>query len=216
MGEGLKKKIRETLKFILDVILNIALLLIIVLVTRKYIVAPFQVYGPSMCNILNYFNEKCQDGYGEYIILKKFGYIFSEPERYDIVVFTPPSKEKTFYIKRIIGIPGDTVTIKDGKIFINDKELEEPYLNEKNKGNTRDFDMGKITVPDKSYFVLGDNRIQSTDARTCFENDSQGCEKEGRSHFISEKLIEGKAWVVLWPLEFMRVVQYPDQLLAEK
>lgn len=94
---------------------------------------------------------------------------------------------KVSYIKRVIGIPGDHIVIKDGKVYLNNKELEEVYLQpgvitDNGRGNLVD-----IKVPEKSVFVMGDNRSQSTDSR-CF-----GC--------IPLEKIESKVWIRVWPLD---------------
>ncbi|MBU1992720.1 MAG: signal peptidase I [Patescibacteria group bacterium] len=205
-----KKKIKNGLIFIADIALNVAILFVLVFSIREFFVAPFQIFGPSMCDTLNNYDEECQDGYGEYIILKKWHYLFNEPERYDIVVFHPPHKEDTFYIKRIIGMPGEEVNIRDGNIFIDGKNLEEEYLNEENHGATKAFVKTRFVVPNNSYFLLGDNRTQSTDSRTCFENEKFGCEKDKATSFITKENIEGKAWIVLWPFEYSRVIKTPS------
>ncbi len=89
-------------------------------------------------------------------------YLFENPQRGDIVVFPLPDDESQNYLKRIIGLPGDTVEIKDGKVYINNSEepLQEDYLKEKPTG-----DYGPYEVPEDSYFMLGDNRNISLDSR---------------------------------------------------
>lgn len=101
---------------------------------------------------------------GDRIIGNRLAYIFSEPERGDVILFAFPNNESKQYVKRIIGLPGETVRIDDGTIYINDVPLDEPYLNETPVGNFGSFD-----VPEESYFVLGDNRNDSFDSR--FWND---------------------------------------------
>ena len=99
---------------------------------------------------------------GDRLVGNRLAYVFGEPQRGDIVIFRAPDKESELYVKRVIGLPGDTVNILDGKVYINgNKEpLDEPYLPEAMIGN-----YGPYEVPAKSYFVLGDNRNNSGDSR---------------------------------------------------
>jgi len=97
---------------------------------------------------------------GDRIIASRIHYYFSEPKRGDIVVFRYPDNEEVLYVKRIIGLPNETVEIKDGNVYINGKLLEEPYIKEKAYG-----DFGPYEVPEGCYFMLGDNRNGSTDSR---------------------------------------------------
>ena len=99
------------------------------------------------------------------LIIDKVSYNFNQPQRGDIVVFNPTDtlKEQKFtdaFIKRIIGLPGDQVMVKSGKVLVNDKPLTETYINE-----LPDKDYDTVTVPPNSYFVMGDNRNNSYDSR---------------------------------------------------
>lgn len=217
-----KKSGSRIVTFILDLALNLLIVFGLVYVIQTFIASPFKVYGPSMCDTLNYLDEQCMTGYGEYIIVNKliyqdiFGWSISEAKRGDIIVFHPPHTDKQFYIKRIIGIPGDTVKLIDGKVFVfNDEyptghELEETYLNKNNFGNTNPSTSNRITtfeVPDNEYFVLGDNRMQSVDSRSCFRDPFQGGCRGEEAYFLPEYNISGKAWVVLWPLNHIRILE---------
>ena len=95
-------------------------------------------------------------------LMNKLAYLFEEPQRGDIVMFIYPDNEKDNYLKRIIGLPGEKVEIRDGLVYINDskKPLSEPYLNDPPNG-----DFGPYNVPEGCYFMLGDNRDISQDAR---------------------------------------------------
>lgn len=209
--------------FIGDLFINIVLIVLLVYVVRTFIISPFQVYGPSMCNNLNYINETCQDAFGEYLIVNKatyypfFGRRFSTPQRGDIVVFKPPHNPNDFYIKRIIGLPGEKVKIQNGKVFVFNKEhqsgfeLPEDYLSSENRGQTYPVSTQKVTsyvVPKDAYFVLGDNRKKSTDSRTCFRGLLDDC-SDPNSYFLDINKIEGKAWIVLWPFNKMRLLHNP-------
>ena len=99
---------------------------------------------------------------GDRLIVNRLAYLFEEPQRGDIVMFIYPDNEKDNYLKRIIGLPGEKVEIRDGLVYINDskKPLSEPYLNDPPNG-----DFGPYNVPEGCYFMLGDNRDISQDAR---------------------------------------------------
>lgn len=110
------------------------------------------------------------------IIGSRLSYISKDPERGDIIIFPAPDDETKIYIKRVIGLPGETVEVKGGRVYINgsDTPLEEPYLNERYLIGSKDF--GPYTIPDDSYFMLGDHRNDSKDSRfwsnTCVEKDT--------------------------------------------
>lgn len=217
------EKSKGAILVFLDILVNIVIIAVLVFVVRKFLLSPFQVYGPSMCNTLNYFNEECHRGFGEYLIVNKsvylniFGWELGEPKRGDIIVFHPPFETEDFYIKRVIGEPGDEVEIRSGKVFIYNNAnpdgfvLDEPYLTKENQGKTSTFSnkaVKRYKVPEGKYFVLGDNRRESTDSRSCFKAPfSLGC--EGDKFFLDEKRIEGKAWVILWPFSKIRILKNP-------
>lgn len=99
---------------------------------------------------------------GDRVIGLRFAYWFSEPERGDIMIFRLPDDESQLFIKRLIGLPGETLEIRDGRVYINGAEtpLDEPYLAETPAG-----DFGPYTIPEDSYFMMGDNRGNSWDSR---------------------------------------------------
>ncbi|MBO8464005.1 MAG: signal peptidase I [Firmicutes bacterium] len=119
---------------------------------------------------------------GDRLIALRTAYWFSDPERGDIVVFHYPDDETDLYIKRVIGTPGDTVEGKDGKVYVNGEELEEPYIKEE-----IEEDFGPYTVPEDSYFMMGDNRNESWDSRF-WENT-----------YVKKEKILGKAFVRYYP-----------------
>ena len=96
------------------------------------------------------------------IVAFRQAYLFDEPQRYDIVVFRYPDDEKTLFVKRIIGLPGETVEIRNGLVYVNNDPvpLDDEYTKEEMNG-----DFGPFIVPEESYFMLGDNRNNSKDSR---------------------------------------------------
>lgn len=126
---------------------------------------------------------------GESVWVNKFRYRFTDPERFDIVVFPYKYQENTYFIKRIIGLPGETVRIdEEGNIYINGEILEEDYGLEVIRPENRGIAAEEITVGEGEYFVMGDNRNDSMDSR--FPNVGN----------ISEDIIVGKAVFRLFPL----------------
>lgn len=97
---------------------------------------------------------------GSRIIVNRLSYAIQEPERGDIIAFYPPGEEKTIYLKRIIGLPGETIEGIEGKVYIDGVWLEENYIGE---GDKESF--GPFVIPGDAYFVMGDNRSNSWDAR---------------------------------------------------
>mgnify|MGYP001599530395 CR=1 FL=1 len=130
----------------------------IFLVTYLFVVQPYQINGKAMEP--NYIH-------GQYYLTSKIAYRNETPQRGDVIVFSPPANPDVDYIKRIIALPGETVELKAGNIYVNDKILEEPYLssNTETLGGKFIAENQKIPVPQNQYFVLGDNRTQSSDSR---------------------------------------------------
>ncbi len=201
----IKDKDQSWTSFALETLILIG----IVLFVRFYIFQFFRVSGPSMCPTLNIIDEKCENGKGEFIFVNEFVYNFMRaPKRGEIVVFHPPHKD-TFYIKRILGVPGDTIEIKKGKLYLSnnevtDFEIPETYLSAKNNGFTQSFKQTKFTVPDEHYLLMGDNRSRSFDARHCYNQ--SGCDG-AHTPFVPIKNIQGKASFVVWPLSKMRGIE---------
>lgn len=121
---------------------------------------------------------------GNRIIGNRLAYKNHLPERGDIVIFRYPDDESKLFIKRVIGLPGEEIFIKDGKVYINGEDipLEEPYVKEEPEG-----DFGPVKIPAQSYFVMGDNRNRSLDARFW------------KNTFVYEDKILGKAVFCYWP-----------------
>lgn len=120
---------------------------------------------------------------------------FREPQRGDVIVFIFPGDTKKDFIKRLVGLPGETIEIKNGNIYVNDLPVTDPVIESKYYYNRGDFgDLGKkILVPEDSFFVLGDNSASSQDSRYW--------------GFVPRKNLVGKAMVIYWPLTRIRLIK---------
>ncbi|GER88299.1 signal peptidase I [Dictyobacter vulcani] len=169
-------------QLIREIIEIIALALVIFLVVR-FVVQSYRVDGPSM-----------QPGLvtNEFVMVNKLAYVFQEPERGDVVVFHWPKDVRQDFIKRVIGLPGDTVTIDREHVTVNGKLLTEPYISAPFNQEGQSWQ-----VPAGQYFVMGDNRPVSDDSR------SWG--------FVPKDYMVGKAALVFWPLNTIHTINtYPD------
>ncbi len=148
----------EKENFFKEIIKFIIIALIIIIPVRKFIAQPFIVSGPSMDPTFVT---------GQYLIVDRLSYRFQPPQRNDVIVFKYPNNPKIFYIKRIIGLPGETVSVNSGKVTITNKENPAGFeLNEDYIAKThRVSDTFTITLTDNDYFVMGDNRAESSDSR---------------------------------------------------
>ena len=171
----------EILSFLLYVVVVVGITFLII----HYVGQRTYVSGSSMENTLSD---------GDNLIVDKITYRFSDPKRYDIIVFPYQYEENTYFIKRIIGLPGETVQIVDRIIYIDGEALQESYGREvmKNSGLAAD----PVTLGEDEYFVLGDNRNDSTDSR----DPSVG--KIPRDRII------GRAWVRIWPLSKIGILRH--------
>jgi len=118
---------------------------------------------------------------GQRLLINKVVYFFHQPERGDVIVFHPPNNPKTVpFIKRVIGLPGDTIEIKGGIVYINDSPLDEPYIEE-----PPNYTLHQQKIPENNYFVLGDNRNNSNDSHNGWT--------------VPRQNIIGKVWLSIWP-----------------
>lgn len=176
-----KSPLREALGMVvyMGIVLGVTFLII------TYVGQRTHVSGDSMKNTLND---------GDHLIVDKITYRMREPVRYDIIVFPFRYKENTFYIKRIIGLPGETVQIAGGEIYIDGEILKESYGREviKDPGIAE----SPIELGEDEYFVLGDNRNESSDSR----DPSVGK--------IRREEIVGRAWLRIWPLNKFGILKH--------
>ncbi len=203
------------------------IIFIIIFLFLIYGFRPAQISGPSMCQTFN-FVTILEDGKnknvclgqdpstnkkGEIIIANKFIYKWRAPQRGEVIVFQIPGKEA--FIKRVIGVPGDTIEIKKGQLYLSNKQvtnqlLSEPYLSEMNKKashvlhtfqrNNSNEILNKFIVPSKQYLVLGDNRYYSSDSRQYFNI------PERTTPFLKKEEIIGRADFVVFPFFRMRKI----------
>ncbi len=169
--------VREVIIWIICIVLSI---LAGYLVT-KYAIEKTSIVGDSM-------NETLMDG--EEIIINKLAYKFSSPDRFDVIVFMQEGKEHSYYnVKRVVGLPGEKINIKDGYVYVDGTKINEKVSVDtiNNPGLAGE----PIVLGDDEYFVLGDNRNQSEDSR--FANISM----------IKEEEIIGEAWLRLSPFGFI-------------
>lgn len=148
--------------------------LVLALILRTFVIQAFWIPSGSMIPTLEP---------GDRVLVLKFWYSLPklEPKRGQIVVFKYPVDPRRDFVKRVIGVPGDTVEIKNGTVFVNGTELFEPYVK-----NHDSYNMEQIVVPEDSYFCLGDNRPNSQDGRFW--------------GFVPRKFLRGPALFRYWPL----------------
>ncbi|MEA3304603.1 MAG: signal peptidase I [Patescibacteria group bacterium] len=193
-SEPVSQKInrQEILRVSLETILNVIVIFAIVFSIRYSFISPFRVSGNSMQDNLQ--NE-------DFILVARSSYWFSDPEYGDVVVLHPPSSEENFYVKRVIGAPGDTIEFNKGNMYIyndqypNGNKLPNDYLTASNSGNTYlpNKQNARIALGVDEYFVVGDNRRASSDSRSWYTADPS------TKGAVSLDRIVGKAWVDVLP-----------------
>ncbi|MCI9095983.1 MAG: signal peptidase I [Lachnospiraceae bacterium] len=178
----MSKKLKEILSTSLYLLVVLALTFLIV----TYVGQRTKVIGSSMEPML-------EDG--DNLIVDKISYRFEEPRRFDIIVFPFRYEEKTYYIKRIIGLPGETVYIDEsGAVYINGEVLKESYGKETIIDPGRAFE--PVILGEDEYFVMGDNRNNSSDSRDPVVGNIH------RDEFI------GKAWMRIWPFDKLGMIKH--------
>lgn len=163
-----------------DIVESLVIAVVLAVIIRTFIFQPFFIPSGSMIPTLYK---------GDRIIVSKLSYRFHPPQRGDIIVFHYPLNPKKTYVKRLIGLSGEKVLLSGGKLYINDKVVPEPYL----PRGTFFYDFGPVKVPEGSYFMLGDNRMNSEDSRVW--------------GFLDKQLIIGKAMVLYWPPNRIKIIR---------
>ena len=156
------------------IIIGVALILATLI--NKFVIIKAEVISGSMEDTL-----QIDDVY----LGSRLSYVFGDPERGEIVFFKFPDNEEETFVKRVIGLPGEKIEIRDGKVYINDaaEPLYEPYLRE----TPRNEDFGPVVVPEDSYFMMGDNRNHSSDSRAW------------NTFYVTKDQLLAKAWLRIWP-----------------
>ncbi|MBU1085599.1 MAG: signal peptidase I [Candidatus Beckwithbacteria bacterium] len=177
--------------FFLDFIETIVIALAIFVVIYRFLFQPHQVKGNSMYD--NFLD-------GEYLLTNKIVYQLHEPQLSDIIVFRAPKNEEYDYIKRIVGLPGDRIMVKNDRVYVNGELFDEStYLDADIPTRPGSYikEGLTITVPQDSYLAFGDNRNNSSDSREW--------------GVVPKENIVGKAWIIYWPLNKIGVVEkYPN------
>ena len=178
-------------EFLVEIIKVVIISLAIIIPVRYFLIQPFYVKGASMEPA---FHDH------EYLIINEIDYRFFQPQRGDVVVFRYPKDPSQYFIKRIIGLPGEKVKIKEGKVYIFNDEYpngialnEDTYLSEDVK--TSSFLKSEFIIGEDEYFVLGDNREASLDSR--------------RFDSVPRRYIIGKTWVRGWPFDKITIFRQP-------
>lgn len=163
--------------------------LLIALLVKYLVVEVVRVKGGSMRSTLQN---------GEVMLVNKAAYLLGEPKRQDVVICLYPGRYRDkwklvpqYFVKRIIGLPGETIAIEEGVVLVDGQPLEEPYLDEKH--TQRKTSMAPVTLGDDEYFVMGDNRDSSNDSR--------------RVGALKRKALIGKVQAVLFPFKAIRKIR---------
>jgi len=181
-NKGAEKQKKSMKQEIFEWIMVFVVAAAMAFVVRTFIFEPVRVDGASMMNTLTD---------SDFMIATKFDYLFGDPERFDIVICNYPNTDDGMYrVKRVIGLPGETVELSAGNLFINGELVEQ------------NFDMtpnetfyGPITIPEDHYFVLGDNRNNSKDSRSAMVGP------------LPRDMIEGHVRAVVFPIKSARIIE---------
>ena len=177
------QKKEESGSLIWETLQTLVLAGLLIVFFRAFVFQNFIVEGTSMYPTLMQ---------GDRLIVSRISYIFGEPERGDIIVFQYPFGPERDFVKRIIALPGETVAIQNGQVFINGKPLPpETYVQNKSIDN-----YGPLTLGQDEYFVMGDNRTGSSDSRSWGP--------------LQEHFIIGKAWLIYYPFERFTFIHHPN------
>lgn len=189
-GEGKISFFRKALGFIGELLHVVIISLAIILPIRYFLIQPFYVKGASMEP--NFYDH-------EYLIIDEISYRFNVPERGDIVVFRYPNDPRQFFIKRIIGLPGERIIVSGGRVTLFNPENPDGALLEEGGYLFTSFTPGDedVGLGEGQYFLMGDNRTASMDSRSFGP--------------ISRDLIVGKVWFRGWPPEKMGFVPGPAE-----
>jgi signal peptidase I len=182
--------LKNFFSFIFELIKIVVISLVIIIPIRYFLIQPFYVKGASMEP--NFYDH-------EYLIIDEISYRFHQPKRGDIVVFRYPLNPQEYFIKRVIGLPGEKVEIKDGEVHIINKEhpegivINEPYLTVGTRSYSTDEE--PVALGENEYFVMGDNRNASKDSRSFGP--------------VNQSFLTGKVLLRGWPFNRVNVFETP-------
>lgn len=192
INSGKENRAGNFFSFLFDLAKTFIVVMLVAFAIRYFVIQPFVVDGDSM--MPTFVNN-------EYLIAEKISYDFIQPSRGDIVIFRYPKNPSIIYIKRVIGLPGDVVEIKNGNVYVSDSTGKEPallsetYLNPSVKTNlfetTTPDQTFKITLKDNEFFALGDNRDHSSDSREW--------------GILPRANIIGRVWLTVTPLDHFKL-----------
>ena len=190
LKENKRGFLKSSLLFVWEISKVVIISLAIIVPVRYFLIQPFFVNGASM-------EPQFHDG--EYLIVDELSYRITDPKRGEVIIFKYPKDPSQYYIKRIIGLPGEKIKINQEKITIFNSENSDGFtLDESNyllDGKKRDFSM-ETKLSDGEYFVMGDNRRASSDSRTWGA--------------LPENFIIGRAWIRAWPLDKIDILEKPE------
>jgi signal peptidase I len=174
--------------FVVEIVQVVAISLAIIIPIRYFLIQPFYVRGASMEP--NFYDH-------EYLIIDEVSYRIGDPERGDIIVFKYPSDPKQYFIKRIVGLPNETVEVRDGNVYVyNDSYPEGMILEEEYLEDVITAGQKKVKLRSDEYYVLGDNRNSSLDSRSFGP--------------VNESYIIGRVWFRGWPVTKIRFFENPE------
>jgi signal peptidase I len=173
-------------EFFLDILEVVVFAVAIFLFIYLLIMQPHKIKGASM-------EPNYPDGW--FLLTDKFTYRFNDPQRGDVIVFEAPGQINDEYIKRIVALPGERVSINENKIFVNGELLNETYLPSDVTNSAGSFlsEGEEVLIPTDNYFVLGDNRPFSSDSRAWGT--------------VTKEMITGRAWIIYWPINSLGLVE---------
>ncbi|MEK7540425.1 MAG: signal peptidase I [Patescibacteria group bacterium] len=184
---AVRRTVRNSLEFLWEVLKVVIVVFAIIIPVRHYLIKPFYVRGASMePNFHDY----------EYLVVDELSYRLRAPERGEVVVLKDPLDPSQYFIKRIVGLPGEHIVVRDGTVRINGKKLDETqYLDDSVRTTGHD----DVTLQEGEYYLMGDNRTASLDSRVFGPLD--------KSEFV------GRTWIRAWPLteiELFSPFTYPE------
>ncbi len=186
---AVREKLGGAVDFFTDIAKIVIISLLIIIPIRYFVVQPFFVKGASM-----------EPSYhqGDYLLVDEISYRFTDPERGDVIIFKFPGNTSQHYIKRVIGLPGETIQIQDGKVYVvNDEYPEGRAIDEKYLASgTRTQGGDSVELEEDEYYVLGDNRNASHDSRVWGE--------------LEEDFIVGRVFLRAWPFSDFSLIESPS------